>query len=152
MKKGLYNTRMVYNGTGWGLNNSIWAPYFGVPIVRHKLCSMLPGYSQCNLAIGEMFLIFLLNDTVKEISGVDTKHVSQKAISDLEWEMGGPNDWERWCWNSMGLRDSPYRLIQLLVRLKIEAYVDRWDCSNTFHLERMIYNLPGTKGYRPGLP
>ena len=52
----------------------------------------------------------------------------------------------------MGLRDSPYRLIQLLVRLKIEAYVDRWDCSNTFHLERMIYNLPGTKGYRPGLP
>ena len=52
----------------------------------------------------------------------------------------------------MGLRDSLYRSIQLLIRLKIEAYSDRWDRSNPFHWERVIYNFPGTKDYQPGLP
>ena len=28
VKKDLFNVMMVYNGTGCGLNNSIWAPYF----------------------------------------------------------------------------------------------------------------------------
>ena len=52
----------------------------------------------------------------------------------------------------MGLRESPYILIQLLIHLKIEEYGDRWDRSNPFHWERVIYNLPGTKGYQPRLP
>ena len=52
----------------------------------------------------------------------------------------------------MGLRNSPYRLIQLLIRLTIEVYGDMWDCSNPFHWEKVIYNLPGTNGYRLGLP
>ena len=52
----------------------------------------------------------------------------------------------------MGLMDSPYRSIQMLIRLKIEGYGDRWDRSNPFHWERVIYNLAGTKDYRPGLP
>ena len=52
----------------------------------------------------------------------------------------------------MGLRDSPYRSIQLLIRLKIKAYGNRWDRSDPFYWETVIYNLPGTKGYTPGLP
>ena len=52
----------------------------------------------------------------------------------------------------MGLRDSPYRSTQLLICLKIEAYGDRWDRSNIFHWEKVICNLPGTKGYRLRLP
>ena len=52
----------------------------------------------------------------------------------------------------MGLGDWPYRLIQLLIRLKIEAYGDRWDHSNPFHWEKIIYNLPVTNGYHPELP
>ena len=51
----------------------------------------------------------------------------------------------------MGLRDSPYRPIQLLTCLKIEAFGDRWDRSNPFHWERVIYNMHGTNGYQPGL-
>ena len=27
-RKGLFDVRMVYNGTGCGLNDSIWAPHF----------------------------------------------------------------------------------------------------------------------------
>ena len=63
-----------------------------------------------------------------------------------------PRDIERWCRNWTGLRDSPYRSIQLLIRLKIEAYGNQWDRSNPFHWEKVIYNLPGTKDYHPGLP
>ena len=43
-------------------------------------------------------------------------------------------------------------MIQLLIHLKIDAYGERWDRSNLFHWERVILNLPGTKGYQTGLP
>ena len=72
--------------------------------------------------------------------------------SDLGPRVGKGEDWERWCRNWMGLRDSPYRTIQFLICLKIEVYMDRWDGSNPFHWEKVIYNLPGTKGYFPELP
>ena len=151
LKKAVHDVMMVYNGTGCGLNDRIWAPHFRLPTVRHTLRSLLPGYLQCNLDIREMFLNFLLNDTTKEMSEVDIKHVRSKSISDLEWERGRPNGWERWCHNWTGLRILSYRSIQLLIYLKIETYGDRWDRSNPFHCERVVYNLPGTKGYQPGL-
>ena len=88
VKKGLCDVKMVYNGTGCGLNGSIWAPHVGLPIVWHTLCSLLPGYSQYDLDIREMFLNFVLNDTMKEMAGVVIQHVCSKAILDLEWERG----------------------------------------------------------------
>ena len=91
VKKGLYNVRMVYYGTGCVLNGSIWAQHLRLPTVWHMLCSLLPGYSQGNLDTGEMFPNFLLNGTIKEMSGVDMKHVRSREISDLEWEMGRLN-------------------------------------------------------------
>ena len=82
-------------------------------------------YSQCDLDIGEMFLNFLLNDTMKEMPGVDVQHVRSREASDLDWENNRLDPFERWCRNWMGLRDSPYsRSIQLLIRLKIEACGD----------------------------
>ena len=75
VKKGIFDVRMVYNGTGCGLNDSVWAPHFGLPTVRQILHSLVPDYSQCDLDIGEMFLNFLLNNTMKEMPGVDVQHV-----------------------------------------------------------------------------
>ena len=75
VKKGLYGVMIVYNGTGCGLNDSIWALHFELPTVWHTLCSLLLGYSQCDLDIGEMFLNFLLTNTMKEMLGVVTHHV-----------------------------------------------------------------------------
>ena len=74
-----------------------------------------------------MFLNFLLNNTTKEISGVDVQHVRSKEALNSDWEYNIPDDFERWCrnWNWIGLRDSPYTSIQLLILLKIEAYGDR---------------------------
>ena len=85
-----------------------------------------------------MLLNFLLNDTMKEMTGVDVQHVRSKEALGLDWENNIQLDFERWCRNWMGLRDSPYRSIQLLVRLEIEAYGDWWDRSNRFHWGRVI--------------
>lgn len=150
--KGLEDIRMVYNGTSCGLNDIIWAPHFGLPTVKQTTRSLLPGYSQCDMDIGEMFLNFLLHEKLKEMAGVDIRYVRSKETSDVDWEKSRENNWERWCRNFMGLRDSPFRSIQQLIRLKIAAYGDRRDKTNPFHWEKVIFNLPGTPGYRPGLP
>ena len=42
--KFLNHIRIFYNGTSCGLNLAIWAPYFGLSIVQHTLCALLPGY------------------------------------------------------------------------------------------------------------
>ena len=54
IRKGLNDIWMVYNGTLCGLNLSVWAPHFGLPIFQHTLCTLLPGYSQCNMDVGEI--------------------------------------------------------------------------------------------------
>ena len=45
VKKGPFDVRVVSNGTGCGLNDSIWAPHFGLPTVKQTLRSLLPGLS-----------------------------------------------------------------------------------------------------------
>ena len=150
--KGLDDIRMVYNGTGCGLNNSVWAPHFGLPTVRQTLRSLLPGYCQCDMDVGEMFLNFLLHEELMRMSGVDVGPVRSKDPSDTPWEVGRQKSWERWCRNWMGLRDSPYRSIQHMLRIKFIAYGDPKDPSNPFQWDRVEYNLPGTRGYDPSKP
>ena len=52
----------------------------------------------------------------------------------------------------MGMRDSPYRSLQMLLMAKYIAYGNRKDRSNPFHWERVVLNLPGTRCYNPKLP
>ena len=80
--KGLDDVRIVYNGTGCRLNAVIWAPHFGLPYVSHMLRSLMPGYYQCDLDIGEMFLNYLPHATLKRLSGVDVRHVRSEAEED----------------------------------------------------------------------
>ena len=53
--KGLNDIRMVYNGTSCGLNLALWATHFGLPIVQHTIHALLPGYSQYDMGMGEIF-------------------------------------------------------------------------------------------------
>ena len=69
--KGPNNIRIVYNGTGCGLNAVLWAPRFGLPYVTHTTRSLMPGYCQCDLDVGDMFLNFLLHNDLKQMSGVE---------------------------------------------------------------------------------
>ena len=59
--KGLHDIMMVYNSMSCRLNAVLWAPHFGLPIVQHTLRSLMPGYYQCDMDVGEMFLNFWLN-------------------------------------------------------------------------------------------
>ena len=52
----------------------------------------------------------------------------------------------------MGLRDLPYRSLQLQVQLKLEVYGDRRVLSNPFHWDHVELNLPGSCGYQADLP
>ena len=73
--KGLTDIRMVYIGTSCGLNNVLWAPHFGLATVNHTLRSLLPGYHQCDMDVGEMFLNFPLHPIVRPYAGVDLTFV-----------------------------------------------------------------------------
>ena len=150
--KGEDDIRMVYNGTSCGLNSVLWAPHFGLPTVRHTLRSLLPGYYQCDLDIGEMFLNFMLHEFLRQYSGVDIKNVRSLDSEDAAWEAEHQDEWERWVRNWMGLTDSPYRSLQWMIRLKMEAYGDRRQRSNPFHWEKVVLNLPGSRGYRSDMP
>jgi hypothetical protein len=151
--KGADDIRMVYNGMSCGLNNVLWAPCFGLPTVKQTLRALLPGYCQCDLDVGEQFLNYPLHSDLRKFSGVDVRGVRLLDQWDNDWEANrGPEPWERWERNWMGLRDSPYCSLQWQVCLKFEVYGDRKVLSNPFHWDRVKFNLPGSKGYRSDLP
>ena len=52
----------------------------------------------------------------------------------------------------MGLTDSPYRSLQLMIKAKHAAYGDRQEITNPFGWVRVWLNLPGSKTYDPTLP
>ena len=113
--KGLSYIIMVYNGTGCVLNKAVWASYFGLPTVRQTLRSLLPGYQQCDMDVGAMLFNFLFHEELKQLSGVEVTNVRSEEGPDTNWEAQRPQNGERWCWNWMGLRDSPYQSIQHMI-------------------------------------
>ena len=54
--------RPVYNGASSGLNDAIWAPWFGLPTVLSQLRGIQPGTYMGDTDVGEMFHNFMLED------------------------------------------------------------------------------------------
>ena len=150
--KGAHDIRMVYNGTSSGLNDALWAPHFGLPLLDHTLRSLLPGYHQADLDVAEMFLCFNLHPDMRPYAGVDVTHVQNHPKNREDWEQHRKRIWECWWRNFMGMRDSPYRSIQLMLVAKFLAYGDRLDSNNPFQWDRIELNLPGSETYDPSLP
>ena len=94
-----------------------------------------------------MFLNFLLHKELQRLSGVDVTHAWATNPSLSTWESGRRGIWERWNRNVIGLTDSPYRSIQWMIRLKMEAYSDRGNRTNPFHWNRVALDLPGKERY-----
>jgi hypothetical protein len=150
--KGTSDIRMVYNGTSCGLNAQLHAPHYGLLSVKHTLRALREGYLQCDLDIQEQFLNYKLHQPLRELSGVDIREVRSRDPDDEMWEDTRTGDWERRERNWMGLRDSPYRSLQWQTRLKLEVYGDRRVLDNPFHWDNVVFDLPGSKGYRADLP
>eukprot|EP00956_Cyclotella_meneghiniana_P007532 scaffold10178_cov23-Cyclotella_meneghiniana.AAC.4 len=161
--KGDSDIRMVYNGTASGINDCLFAPHFGLPILLFVVRSLMAGYFQADMDIGEMFPNFMLGERLRPYSGVDVSHI-RTTEGDLrhhlpeplekipDWEKERTRKWERWERNWMGLRDSPYRSIQMAIIAKEMAYGNHADPDNPFQWEQVHLNLPGQFGYDPTLP
>jgi len=149
---GLEDIRMVYNAASCGLNDTLWAPHFGLPTVQQTIRSLLPEYYQCDMDIGEMFLNFPLHTSLRPYAGVDITHVRGKRGKEEDWEVGRERVWERWSRNFMGMTDSPYRSLQLVIVAKHVAYGDRNDDHNPFQWKLVRLNLPGSPDYDPSHP
>ena len=150
--KGITDIRMVYDGTSSGLNKVVWAPHFGLPTLFNTLRGLLPGYYQADLDVGEMFLCFPLGAEMRPYAGVDVTLINENVNEPAAWREGRTRSWERWGRNFMGLRDSPYRSMQMMLMAKYVAYGDRLDPLNPFAWEKVILNLPGSEGYDPSFP
>jgi hypothetical protein len=59
--KGETDIRMVYTGTGCGLNAYLYAPHYGLLTVKHTLRALREGYFQCDLDVGKQFLNYKLH-------------------------------------------------------------------------------------------
>lgn len=144
--KGIQDVRMVYDGTASGLNDRIWVPSFPLPTAETHLRALEPGYFMADVDIGEMFLNFVLHESLQAVAGVDLTQL----FSD---ELGGEKVlWERWCRCAMGLKSSPYQAVQAVMVAEELIRGDRKDQDNVFAWDVVRLNLPGKEDYDPTLP
>jgi hypothetical protein len=118
-------------------------------VVEHTLRSLLPDYFQSDLDIAEMFLCFNLHVSMRPYAGVDVT-LMRDPVRDVE--EGRCRSWERWTRNFMGMRDSPYRSIQMVLVAKVMAYGNREEPNNPFQWQKIVLNLPGSEQYDARLP
>jgi hypothetical protein len=66
------DVRMVCNGTRSGLNNSIWIPRFPLMRTVNRMLRAVDENSfMGDMDIGEMFLNFVLHESMQGLCGVD---------------------------------------------------------------------------------
>jgi hypothetical protein len=104
--KGADDIRMVYDGSVSGLNDSMWVPRFALPTLETHLRSVEAGTFLADVDVGEMFLNFILHNSVRQYSGVN-------LTSYFLLENGG-KVWETWQRAAMGLKSSPYQACQAM--------------------------------------
>jgi hypothetical protein len=146
--KGVNDIRMVYDGTKSGLNENIWVPRFPLPTVNTHLRAVDSNTWMSDMDIGEMFLNFILHESMQALCGVDlTQFFGEND------ESGRPTIlWERWTRAAMGLKSSPYQAVQAILVGKEIVKGDRKDPNNAFRWDDVRLNLPGSKDYDPKYP
>lgn len=140
--KGEDDIRMVYDGTKSGLNDAIWVPRFRLPTVQNLLRAVDFKTVMSDFDIGEMFLNFVLHETMQALCGIDLS----RFFGD------GKVLWERWTRAAMGLKSSPYQAVQAVLVAKEVILGDRLEKSNAFRWDKVRLNLPGSAEYDPALP
>jgi hypothetical protein len=147
--KGTDDVRMVYDGTRSGLNDAIWVPRFPLPTVNTMLRAVDEHTHLGDMDIGEMFLNFVLHESMQALCGVDlTEYFGEiKEGSTRKVRL-----WERWVRAAMGLKSSPYQAVQAILVAKEVILGDRRDPANVFRWDDIPMNLPGSPKYDPALP
>jgi len=141
------NIQMVYNGTSCGLNESLWAPWFGLPTMDTMARTVDLGYWAADNDYGEMFLNFWQHDELRPYCGVDLSKLYPKETA----ASGRPVLWEVWTRPAMGLRPSPYVAYQGALIAK-QVSLGAPDDETPFSWKTVELNLPGNVNYRPERP
>ena len=136
------DVRMVYDATSSGLNDAVWAPWFSMPTVEMLLRAVEGGTYMANYDIGEMFLNFMLEPRLRPYAGVDLTPSFPEEVTLETYVVHG-------CWQRMmmGLSPAPYFTIKDMLIVEKEIRGDRKHRMNVFGWERVVLNLPGSKGY-----
>jgi hypothetical protein len=132
--------RIVYNGTGCGLNKALWAPSFWMPTSATAIRKISFCAWSMDPDLGEMFLNFPMKPKVRLHAGLDFKP-TKTAIEEFNATRNeGPeftDDQERWERLFMGMRRSPFVSIQHLCLALEFGTGDRRDKDNPMHCRAM---------------
>ena len=120
----------------------LWEPHVVLPIFQHNLQALPPGYPQCDMEIGEIFLNFPLHTELRSFAGVEITPVKSRRYEE-GWYQDRNRFWERMAKDFMGLTDYPYKYLKLLIHVKVIAYGDRKYPLNPFQWSHTKLNLPG---------
>jgi len=124
--KGELDIRMVYDGMKSRLNGTLWVPWFSLSTVEQHLRATVPGSYMGDVDIGEMFLNFMLHESVWPYCGVDLTSVFPGKVDD------GQVLWERWERCGMGFTTSPYQAVQGVMWAEEFILGDQKDPVNPF--------------------
>jgi hypothetical protein len=143
--KALMDIRFVYDRTKSGLNEAMWAPWFGLPTMDSLLRCLAPGTFMADNNVGETFLNFPLHQSLRELCGVDLTHYFAP-------ELGKKVTWERWSRCAMGLKSSPYNTVRMMMVAQELILGDKDKEANVFRWKCVVLNCPGSPAYNPSMP
>lgn len=129
--KGEKDVRIVYNASRSGLNKCLWVPSFHLPAPEALVQAMDFNFWMGNLDLGEMFLNFPLDITLRPFYGIDLK----PYIEDVQ-------SWERWVQCMMGLKPSPYLSTKSFHLANKVVLGDHLDPTNAFFWIEAILICP----------
>ena len=92
-----------------------------------------------------------LNPDLRLFAGVYIIHIKSRPDEE-RWDQDRTRVWERWDKNCLGLKDSPYQYLQLLIHVRFIAYRYRKDALKTFQWSQVKLNLTGDESYKLKLP
>ena len=75
--KGLDDIQMVFNGSSCGLNLSLFAPNFWLPMSNTMTILLSFGYRVVDMDIGDFFPIFPIHPSLRSHSGIDVSPIRQ---------------------------------------------------------------------------
>jgi hypothetical protein len=144
---GLTNIRMVYDGTKSGLNAVLWAPWFPLPTIDSLLRNVEAGTWMADNDVGEMFLNFILHESVRTFCGVDLSKYFSEGVP-----TGTKVLWERWTPCAMGLWSLPYQECQGMMWALEIILGDYDDPRNVVRYQKISLNLARKRDYDPCRP
>eukprot|EP00978_Attheya_sp_CCMP212_P008743 scaffold20529_cov53-Attheya_sp.AAC.4 len=145
VEKGLYDIRMVYDGTKSELNNCLFPPWFALPTMTTMFRGLDVDFWCADNDFSDNFLNYLINKELRAYCGIDVDVL-------MEGEVGYVKCSYTWTRCAMGLKPSPYFACQQNIRAKRYMLGNPEDDDNVFNWDDVIVNLPGNGKYDPSMP